>query len=530
MSNTQMRSTFALAAVSMACFMVGCAGPVQQMAAQEASDATDHIGQKHDKYRKSVTEADARRVASQDVNRPFIAGNTKPLAREVMLPEQLRKSVAVTALYQRGEVDLMTAIKQVGEASGLLITASSDALLPASAFAPRTSGAAATAGPPPRVVLPTKATPLWSLLDDIARQTQTAWRPVSTGAEFYRVETRVYQLAAIPQEASSEASLGRNGEANAIFEAKSKTSFSIDKQNKLKGIQTAVEAMLTTGGKLTIATENQTLIVTDTPASLDKVDTFVREQNKIASRRVRLMLEAIEVVDKNASDIGVDWNLIYSVTSGALGFTGPGSMASANAGAFGINQISSGRWAGSTGVVDALNEVGTVVNRRFFPLLTTSGRPVTQAIRTTFNYVDQVQATTVASSADTAQAPTVTQKEETVGTFLTMVPTAKQDGTIFLSLSYDQTSAQPLVPFTVGSADSQVTVQQKTIDGTGVIMETPIRSGHPIIVGGIEALTSQDTIRRMYNGAPMILGGGNGTKYARTRMVLLVTAVTEEGI
>ncbi|MGH7461532.1 MAG: hypothetical protein ACREMA_10960, partial [Longimicrobiales bacterium] len=189
-------------------------------------------------------------------------------------------------------------------------------------------------------------------------------------------------------------------------------------------------------------------------------------------------------------------------------------------------------FAGTRVVVKALNEIGTVVNRRFFPFLTTSGRPVTQAIRSTFNYVDQVQATAAVASSSTAvaQAPTVTQKDETVGTFVTMVPTAKSDGTIFLSLSFDLTSAQPLVPFTVGSSGSSVTVQQKTIDGTGVIQEVPIRSGQTVVVGGIESQTSQDSLRRLFNGAPLVLGGSNAAKVTKTRMVLLVTALTEEGI
>lgn len=182
-------------------------------------------------------------------------------------------------------------------------------------------------------------------------------------------------------------------------------------------------------------------------------------------------------------------------------------------------------------VVRALNEVGVVVNRRLFPFLTTSGRPVTQAIRSTFNYVDQVQATSVASSASNTNsiAPTVTQKDETVGTFVTLVPTAKPDGTIFLSLSFDQTSAQPLVPFTVGSASSSVTVQQKTIDGNGIIQEVPIKSGQSIVVGGIESMTSQNTIRRLLPNAPILAGGGDTSRVTKSRLILIVTAQAEEG-
>jgi type II secretory pathway component HofQ len=117
-----------------------------------------------------------------------------------------------------------------------------------------------------------------------------------------------------------------------------------------------------------------------------------------------------------------------------------------------------------------------------------------------------------------------------VGTFVTLVPTAKPDGSIFLSVSFDVTSAAPLVPFTVGAGGSGVTVQQKTIDGSGVIQEVPVRSGQTVVIGGIEQNIMQSTERRLGPNAPIILGGSDSNKITKSRMILLVTAVTEEGI
>ena len=113
---------------------------------------------------------------------------------------------------------------------------------------------------------------------------------------------------------------------------------------------------------------------------------------------------------------------------------------------------------------------------------------------------------------------------------MTLVPTAKDDGTIFLSVSFDVTSAQPLTPFTVGAGTSAITVQQKVIDGTGIIQEVPVRSGQTVVIGGIDLTTGQDNERRLGKGAPMLLGGSDKTSVQRTQMVLLVTAVAEEGV
>jgi hypothetical protein len=86
------------------------------------------------------------------------------------------------------------------------------------------------------------------------------------------------------------------------------------------------------------------------------------------------------------------------------------------------------------------------------------------------------------------------------------------------------------VPFTVGSGSSGVTVQQKNIEGSGVIQEVPVRSGQTVVIGGIEQNVLQSTERRLGPNAPIILGGSDSNKITKSRMILLVTAVTEEGI
>lgn len=520
-----------LSCVAGAIVLAGCAN-APQVTHRDAQVANEQIAASHAAFREAALLNAKKRLAAQDVQRPYIAGNTRPLAREVAMPDVLRRSVPVVAMYQRGPVDLETALRQISEASGVLVTATADAMLPAAAFSPRIGLQASPVLAPTRIVVPSEATPLWRLLDDVARQAQLSWRPVPSGAEFFRVETRVFQLAGTPQVASTNASLGRNGGQNQIFESTSKTGFETKDQNQFKGFMSAVDAMLSVGGKAQLANESQTLVVTDTPTNLDRIAAFVDEQNKIMSRRVRVVLEVVEVVDKDSSEFGLDWNIVYGSASRALANASPATLVSEQVGTLSLGPTT-GPFAGSNLVVKALNEVGVVVNRRFFPFLTTSGRPVTQAIRTTFNYVDQVQATSQPAGSTvvtTQQAPTVTQKEETVGTFVTVVPTAKTDGSIFLSISFDLTSAQPLVPFTVGSQGAQVTVQQKTIDGTGFIQELPIRSGQTVLVGGLESQTAQDSQRRLASGAPILFGGSNAAKVNKSRLLLLVTAVSEEGV
>lgn len=525
-----MNKTFILAPIAIAISLLsGCANqaPLKIDIPAEITSAE----RQQTSLRRSILNAEQNRAALQDVNRPYLAGNTEPLAREVNMPSQLRQSVPVTTMFSSSPVDLNTALQQVSQAAGINITATPDALLPASAFARRTgmSVAASPVHAPTRVIVRANNTKLWTVLDDIARQANASWRTVPGGAEFYRVETRTFEIMAVPQTANTTSSLGKSGGTNAQFDSKS--SFSMSDQNVISGIQKTVEAMLSTGGKMVLSQETQTLTVTDTTESLNNIERYVKEQNKSLSRRVRMLVEVIEVVSKDSNDLGVDWTMALSVANKALSMGSPTSLAGTQAGSFSLG-TSIGKYAGSSVVIKALEEVGKVVSRRSFPVMTTSGRPITQTISSKFDFVKEVQATAISSSllSTTAQAPTVKQEEETVGTYLTMIPTAKKDGSIFLSISFNVSSAEALRPFTVGSGASAVTVQQRTINGTGTIQEVPIRSGRTEVIGGIEVINSQATNRRLANGAPMLLGGSDSTSSSKSVLVILVTAVAEEGI
>jgi len=511
--------------------LTGCA--TSQLVNGDVATSSVRVTQESAANKENVLNANQRRVAAQDVQRPFLAGKSQPLSREATMPDRLRRSVPVTALFSGGSVPLETALQQLSKAAGVTLTATPDALLPAAQFGAR--GTPATANSPiqapTRVVVQANNTPLWTVLDDIAAQAGASWRPNATGAEFYRLETRVYELNSINQVSGTSSSLGRQGGANAQFESQSKSGFEVKDRNVLAGIKSAVEAMLTNGGKLVLSPETQTLVVTDTVESLQRVDSFVKAQNKALGRRVRMVVEAIEVVAKDGNDLGLDWTGVYESANRALKVASPTSLVSSYAGSVGVTR-SAGNYEGSSLVINALNEVGRVVNRRVFPVMATSGTPVTQALRSTFNYVDQVQATAISSSVinTTAQAPTVSQKDETVGTLMTVVPDAKADGTIFVSLSFDVTAADPLRPFTVGSGASAVTVQQKTINGNGILQQVPLRSGKTEVIGGMEVSTSQSTKRRLGDGVPMIFGGSDSLSSNKSVLLILVTAVTEEGI
>ncbi|OVZ54355.1 hypothetical protein CDO44_26810 [Pigmentiphaga sp. NML080357] len=517
------------AALACGCAQIEAMRKIDDGAARASqSIASAQIG-----FQQAVVNA-RQRLQAQDVDRPWLAGRPQPLAREVTLPEPLRASVETALMFPGGKVDLQTLGEQVALATGIQVRVRPEALLPHEAFLPRlaTPAAAGAAAPPAgQVALPTGLHPLPRLLDLAANRLGVYWKYTAGAIVFYRTETRVFNVRALTLKASAAASLGRSGGGGAgAFESASSTRIESGGSDALAAVKSKVEPFLTRAGIIAANGDASGLIVvTDTPEALDRVAAFLERENKALTRRVRLMFEEIELVARNQSEQGIDWNLVYRRTREALQGGAPESLVSDVAGTGVGVSITGGRWDGTALVLKALSEVGTITRRTTVPLQTLNRRPVTHAVRTTFTYIDQVQVTTVASSAGTSTAPSVTQKEETVGSFLTVIPDAQDDGQILLTIAYDNTVAQPLKTLTFGANGNQVQLQQKTIDGMGTVQQVELRPGQPVLISGFERSQDQYDKRRLDEGAPLILGGSGKTARERRNTVVLITAQVEEG-
>lgn len=485
-----------------------------------------------------------QKTNDHDVDGPYVSGKSVPLAREVTLPRSLRQGVKTEIVFKgSSKVDLKTAAHTLSQALSVPVRVRSDALLPASRFQPKSSGAAAggpagATGPEESVTvnMAVGEMPAAEILDYITAQTGTYWRYDNGAVEIYRLVTRTFEVHAQQGKVSVSTGLGRSGTQGGSFESSSQTKVEQTGLEPLQEIKAAVEGMLTKGG--TIVAGNGALVVTDTKDSVENVAAHIERENKALTRRVKLMFEAIEVSSRDNNEVGLNWDLVYDrlsrMSSGALvstklGTTSPSSITGAQAGTATFTLGGNSQISGSSMMVKALSDVGSIVNHTRVPMMTLNRRPVQYAVRTNFDYVSSIQVNTVASSAGTTTAPAITQKEETVGTVLTVTPSAFEGGQILMNLAYDNTILRSLEPYSAGGT-ALSTVQQKTIDGSGTVQSISIRSGQTLVISGIEKIADQFDNRRLDKSLPIIAGGSTRNKSSRSTTVLLVTAVAEDGI
>ncbi len=476
----------------------------------------------------------AARRAAQEVDRVWLAGPVQPLARDAVLPAALQRHVTTTLLFADEAATLPVLAERIARATGIPVRVMPDALLPAEAFLPRLAiDVPATAAMPFVASFASGPQPLPAMLDAIAHRLGVQWRFRDGIIEFYRVDSRVFDLRLLAMGARAQARLGRSANIGAGgFDSASSTELtSLD--DPLPALRARIEALLTQAGTVVLqAGAGTAVVVTDTREALDRVAQFVERENRVLTRRVRLVFEEITLALDRGTEGGIDWRFIQQSSRAAAALTGA-SLGAANEAARLSTSLLAGPMKGSEAIVAALAQIGTVLRHTRVPVYTLNRRPVTHAVRTTFSYIDQAQTSAAWGMGPSGAAlPTVSvsQKQETTGTFLTLLPDAQDDGQILLSVSYDNTVAQPLKTITFGAQDNQMQVQQLAIDGSGTVQQVSVRPGQPVVIAGFDRSEDEGSRRRAFEGLPLLSGGRDRAASQRTTTVIMVAADIEEGL
>jgi type IVB pilus formation R64 PilN family outer membrane protein len=504
---------------------------------ERVQEARSSIDQKRENF-EAITRSLHLRTQAQNVDKPWLMGRAVPLGREVTLPPALRSTIDTTLMYRQGKVDLSILAERITQATNIPVRIKPEALLPPDHFLPRlstatTQNSSATAS---MAQFPMGPRPLPEVLDILSRRLGVLWRYHDRVLEFYRTETRVFDVRALTLSAHADARLGRTANSKTGgFDNSSRTSLVASDQHVLLAIKQRLEPFLTRAAIIAAQPgASTTIVVTDTPEVLNEISRYLEKENRILTRRVRLIFEEITLVTNQDAEFGLDWDSLWeqgkiaaSLTSTLAGAPIAGATAK-----LGVMPSAAIR---SQAVLRALSKYGTVLRHVTIPVLTLNRRPVTHAVRTTFSYIDQVKSAqgaemSFSSTRGGLGSVSVSQKEETVGAFLTLVPDAQENGQVLLSVAYDNTVAQPLKSVVVGDPGSQLQIQQITIDGHGTVQQIALQTGQPMLISGFDSTHNESEQTRLTPETPMLLGGANRAKQSRTATLIMVTAQVEEGL
>lgn len=482
-----------------------------------------------DQLQQSVRHSVQVKSPTQHIEQPWVVGKVQPLARELVLPPAFQENISTTLIFQTQALELDQIAERIALATQIPVRVQPEAKLSPESFLPMAQAKLSQVNSK-RLRLMGNPEPLAQSLDRISAFFDVSWRFTGEFIEFYKVETRAFKVRALSLAATSHARVSNQAEQATGFSSQSGTELYQVDSDEWQNLTERLALFMTGAGRIVAVNGgSQTVVVSDTPFALDQIALFLETENQALTRRVRLIFEEITLGLKTESDFNLDWNVIFQSAqiAASASLTGIATPAMQQLGA----AIKQGPFSQSEAFIKALAEVAQVVRRHSIPVLSLNRRPVTHALRTTFSYIDKVENTPYnVGSGVTTHSISLSQKEETVGSILTLVPDIQDDGQVLLSVAYDNTVAQPLKTIAVGSEDQGMQVQQLTVEGSATVQQVLLRPGQPLIVAGFDHNEQQQLERSMAPGLSMVFGGGKRVQDRRFRTLLMVTAQVEEGM
>ncbi|MDI9331237.1 MAG: hypothetical protein QM527_08005 [Alphaproteobacteria bacterium] len=527
--------------------MTGCASdPLDQSLQDSHRKENEALASQISRHRQLILSAYEKK---QDVDQPWLAGNSVPLPKEVRLPKimmtrfNLRANQAevlgemsvtlVTPECNPKEFTLKRFSLCITALVGVPVYVRPDALLPISQFTTRRSGgAAASPAPASGKADLLSVVPVDITLNRLLELANATWdvrhRLQEDGSiEIYRLETRILRLKALAQKnpASVRVSSGFNQESVVSVDSTSTDALADMKQSLM--------SLGTMAGSVEINPNTKAALVTDTPESIARMEAFIEQENKRLTRRISMVIDQIFVTNETKRELSVDWQLIATRLGRQIRLNGPGTQATDIAARSTLVTTPGGgspATAGSQIVLQALAEQGFTVTRRSFPISALNGSTVSIGLPTIFDYVQSVQSNTVSTAAGgTFSAPTIVQREDRFGVFLNCTLEAQDSGEILAQISLSDRSGT-LSPYKVSVAGSENTIQQRHINEATMINRTVLRTGMTQLVGGLEEAARDSTERRIGQDASIVFGGSDTKNQTGRRIILLVTAFAEDGI
>lgn len=539
------------------------------------SDARAYIKQ------ANPSRSKAEREAAQEVNMPFVAGKSVPLARNVSLPRPLQAGVNTAVLFPKNAISLAAAAERIMLASGLYVSIAQDVYIDDSMLMPKSMQAnkspAAQALPvavapitssnglpdlsslqaptdtkvghpltgnkspdtPYQLEFPRIEAPLAQILDLIAVRLGIRWKfEESTNTiRFYRLVTKTWStpFSAANSRYTTDfegiTSASNNQNAITVRPGISPVGLTSKDVNELKSISENVSSIMTKSGSIVTNASTGTITLTDTHDVVEAADKLIANEISILSRVVMLKVQTIQVTNSDAEQAGVDIGGVVNAVLQKmpnLNFTvgSPASLTSSNAGSFGINVLS-GQANGTTAIIDALKQYGKVQTSIEMPLITRNHRAIYYNVTNTFSYVSSTTPGT-ASITGGGGTPGITTSQDQVGLKLMMYPNVTSRDTVMLTMSLDQSVLQGIQSFASGTGSNQQTVQLPNKNGEGSNQEVPIKSGQTIVITGFDKTSDQYDKRTLADGVPVLLGGSGKANRERTTTLVLVSVLVKD--
>jgi len=338
-------------------------------------------------------------------------------------------------------------------------------------------------------------------LDAIANRYNLFWSESLGTILFSITQTRTFRIKGLPAQAASNISVsgdqssggtggsGTSGGAGGQTGSQSAT-FTATALDTFRAIEVSVQSMLSPVGKLVSSPAGGTLVVSDVPEKLTVIEKFVDEQNSVLSTKVFVDFRAVLVTQKDTSQFGLDWNVIFN----------------------NVNPL-----------LKALEQYATVTQLTSAPLLTLNNKPVQFRRGRTLSYV-------TAGTTQTANVGSTTQStlnRERLGFSVNILPNAQSDGQIFMQTAISVKLLNQLRIIQQGQGQSLTVSEAPDTDDIDFASQSVSQHGDTIVLAGFEQVAGTSNQQGLGFAANSLFGGETGTRTRDLVLFMITTRVVK---
>jgi len=285
-----------------------------------------------------------------------------------------------------------------------------------------------------------------------------------------------------------------------------------------------VSGLLSLIGRATVNSASGTIVVTDRPDILDRVENVLTQMQNSLKRQVIIEAKIMEVTLNHSHQYGMDWSAIRKGNTVPFDITS--NMKTNLPSGTGTFEFNISKIAGEydlTAMIDAISTQGDVNTISSPRINVINNQSATISIGRTIPYLDfQIENITAGDTVSYQAVPTV--KRAQAGVSLGITPQISGDGIITLHVVPVITDQAGSQSFTYDGTTWTVPILDTRTAGTII----SARDNETIVLGGLIQDTSTDNRTKVpiLGNIPMVgkfLFGNQAKKSAKTELVILLT-------
>jgi len=379
---------------------------------------------------------------------------------------------------------------------------------------------------------------LKGLLDMAAARFGVSWKHAHGVIEFHHVDTRTFQVNAVPGDSALNATVGGgssgSGDGGTAAPASNGGSNSNSQSTAVRSqlsvfasLEKSVGGMLSPHGNVVSSPATGTLTVTDTPAILARVEKFIERENRTLSKQVMINVTVLAVSLTEEDNYGLNWDVVYNDLFRRYGISNTfGAGQNSTSFSAGILNTSGSKFAGSSMIINALSTQGKVRKETSASVATLNHQPVPVQVARQTAYLKSSQTTI---SANVGSSTSITPGLVTSGFTMTVLPSLLDNGTVMLQFSTDISTLRSINTVSSTTATGGSQIQTPEVDTRNFLQRVAMKSGQTLVVSGFEQM--EGGVDRRGTGVPSnyLLGGGVAARSNKEVIVILVTPIAMPG-